>query len=222
MSVRRFDRAALERQLKEGAQQLETPLSERQCEQLLDYIAELLRWNRAYNLTAVTDPVQMVVRHLLDSLAVLPWIEGERLLDVGSGPGLPGIVLAIMAPQRHHHLLDSNGKKTRFLFHVKGQLGLANVSEHHCRVEQHRPDQLYQQVISRAFSSLDAMLLSCESLVAEGGAIVAMKGKLPTAELALLATLPTARRWQLERAVALAVPGLQGEERHALILRRAH
>lgn len=213
-----FDRQRLAAQLQAGAEQLAIQLSELQCQQLLDYIAELLRWNRAYNLTAVTDPAQMVVRHLLDSLAVYPLIDGESLLDVGSGAGLPGIVLAIMAPQRQHHLLDSNGKKTRFLFHVATELALQNVQQHHCRVEQHQPCNLYAQVISRAFSSLDAMLLGCERLLQPGGTIIAMKGRITEHELQGLAALKTTRPWQVSEIVPLAVPGLQAEERHAVVL----
>ena len=218
--VAQFDRDRLKEQLLHGAAALRVEINNVQAQLLLDYIAELLRWNRAYNLTAITQPQQVVIRHLLDSLAVLPLIKGERLLDVGTGPGLPGMVLAIMAPQREHHLLDSNGKKTRFLFHVKTHLGLNNVTEHHSRIEQHIPEKLYNRVTSRAFASLDAMLMNCESLVAEGGSIVAMKGKLPQDELAAIANLPTKAVWRLERAEPLAIPGLEEEERYALILRR--
>jgi 16S rRNA (guanine527-N7)-methyltransferase len=216
-----FNRDTLAAQLRAGADQLNVALSDAQLEQLLDYLAELLRWNRAYNLTAITEPEQMVVRHLLDSLAVVDLIDGERLLDVGTGPGLPGMVLAIAAPQRDYHLLDSNGKKTRFLFHARNQLGLDNVTEHHCRIEQHTPPLPYNQVISRAFSSLSAMLLACESLVAEGGSIVAMKGKLADRELTELAQLNTAAAWQITDTVALSVPGLGAEQRHAVVLRRS-
>lgn len=215
-----FERDRLNDQLLQGASALGVPVSDTQAKLLLDYTAELLRWNRAYNLTAITQPQQMVVRHLLDSLALLPLIDGQRLLDVGTGPGLPGMVLAIMAAHREHHLLDSNGKKTRFIFHVKTQLGLSNVTEHHCRIEQHTPQKLYNRVTSRAFASLDAMLISCEGLVAEGGSIVAMKGKLPGDEIAAIANLPTKEAWRLARAVPLAIPGLEQEQRYALILRR--
>ncbi len=216
-----FNRDRLAAQLRAGAAELKVALSDAQLDQLLDYLAELLRWNRAYNLTAITQPEQMVVRHLLDSLAVVHLVDGDRLLDVGTGPGLPGMVLAIAAPQRDYHLLDSNGKKTRFLFHARTQLGLTNVTEHHCRVEQHTPQRPYDQVISRAFSSLGAMLLACEPLVAAGGSIVAMKGKLAASELAELSALKTAAVWQITDTIELSVPGLGAEQRHAVVLRRS-
>ena len=127
---------------------------------LLEYLALLQRWNKAYNLTAVRDPAEMVHRHLLDSLAVAAHIPGDavRLVDVGSGAGLPGVPLALLFPEREFELLDSNGKKTRFLFQVKTELGLANMSVRHSRVEELATGSTaYDVILSRAFASLAEM-----------------------------------------------------------------
>ena len=177
--------------------------------QLLDYVERLQRWNQRYNLTAVRDPSAMITRHLLDSLAVLPHLEGRRFIDVGTGAGLPGVPLAIMAPERGFTLLDSNGKKTRFLEHVRVTLRLANVDIVQARVEEFRPAERYDAVLSRAFASLDAMIRSCHHLLAAGGQYLAMKGQYPATELAeLAAAAPAATLLAVE---PLAVPGLPEE-----------
>ena len=121
----------------------------------------------------------MVALHLLDSLAILPLIKGERLIDVGTGAGLPGIPLAIMFPEKTFKLLDSNGKKTRFLFQARSQLGLKNLSEIQTRVEQYTPEQSYDTVLSRAFSSIAEMVALCKHLLGSDGRFLAMKGKFP-------------------------------------------
>lgn len=177
-------------------------------ELLLAYLALLEKWNGAYNLTSVCDPREMVIRHLLDSLAVSPWLRERRLIDVGSGAGLPGIPLAICAPQRQFHLLDSNGKKTRFLFHVKTALGLDNIEVHRARVESFRPAQPYDAVLSRAFASLQEIATCCRHLLAPGGRLLAMKGHYPAQELASVAG-----QCEILGVHPLEVPGL-GERRH--------
>lgn len=179
---------------------------------LLAYLDLLARWNRAYNLTAVTEPVQMVTRHLLDSLAVLPWAGNGRLLDAGSGAGLPGVPLAIMRPGLAVTLLDSGGKKVRFLNHVRRELPLANVEVVQCRLEAYRPQERPDRVISRAFASLAEFAGAARPLLAEHSRLLAMKGRLPRSELAALPS------WvRVDRVVQLEVPGLQ-EQRHLVIM----
>lgn len=203
-------------ELEEGAQQLGVVLSDNQREQLLAYLALLSKWNKAYNLTAVRDTAEMVSRHLLDSLSVVPHVQpgGSRWLDVGSGGGMPGIPLAILFPERHFTLLDSNGKKTRFLTQVKLELKLANLEVVHSRVEQFKPAQPFNGITSRAFSSLEDFTSWTRHLGDLDSCWLAMKGIQPDDELQALPV-----DFQLERCVVLKVPGCQGQ-RHLLILRR--
>ena len=155
-----------------------------QLEKLLKYLELLQRWNKAFNLTAIRDPLQMVRLHLLDSLAIHPYVQGlKSIIDVGTGPGLPGIPLAILNPEINFTLLDSNGKKTRFLFQAINELKLTNASEINHRVEVYQPNQLFDAVISRAFSSISDMLNQCDHLVSDQGCFLAMKGKKPDSEL---------------------------------------
>ena len=175
-------------------------------EQLLAYLSELQQWNRAYNLTAVRDPLEMVPRHLLDSLSILPWLRGERLLDVGTGAGLPGIPLAIVEPGRRWALLDSNGKKTRFLRHVVRTLGLENVSVLEGRSEACQPGQLPDCITARALAALPDLVAMVAHLCPPGGRILAMKGRLDEAELAAVP-----EPFQLLARERLTVPGLTSE-----------
>jgi 16S rRNA (guanine527-N7)-methyltransferase len=150
---------------------------------LADYLCLLKKWNLAYNLTAVRDVESMVSKHILDSLAVLPWLHGTRIIDVGTGPGLPGIPLALAKPEINFVLLDSNGKKTRFLNEVKRQLHLKNIEIVQFRVENYHPAQGFDTVVSRAFSSLAQMIQWTQHLIAQHGIWLAMKGRYPDTEL---------------------------------------
>ena len=187
-----------------------------QRDQLLAYLELLISWNKAYNLTAIRDPAQMVALHLLDSLTVLPHVTGEHLIDVGTGAGLPGIPLAIMYPDKQFTLLDSNGKKTRFLFQVRCHLGLTNVTEIQSRVEQHQPRECYDAVLSRAFTSIADMVDKCHHLLAAQGVFLAMKGKFPQSELS-----EVAKDYKVETSHTLQVPGVEGE-RHLIVIGRCH
>ncbi|MGN6707186.1 MAG: 16S rRNA (guanine(527)-N(7))-methyltransferase RsmG [Rhodanobacter sp.] len=205
-------RDALQAQLEQGIAALGLQLPADAVPRLLDYLALLERWNGAYNLTAVRDPAEMVTRHLLDSLAILPFVHGHSLADLGTGPGLPGIVLAIAAPGREILLVDSNGKKVRFLREAIRSLKLEGV-----RAEQSRVEDVAGQfdcVTARAFASLADMLAWGGHLLAPGGIWLAMKGKQPEDEL------PGIPDGFVVRAThELHVPGLPAE-RHLLVLGR--
>lgn len=203
-------------ELRQGASLLGVNLSETQQEQLLGYLRLLNKWNKAYNLTAVRDPAEMVSRHLLDSISVAPYVAqgGSRWLDVGSGGGMPGVPLAILFPERSFTLLDSNGKKTRFLTQVRLELKLTNLEVVHSRVEAFRPEQAFAGITSRAFSSLEDFATWTRHLGDLDTRWLAMKGVQPDDELQALPN-----DYQLERCLVLKVPGCQGQ-RHLLILRR--
>ncbi len=205
----------LEHALEQGLDALgiECPLEVR--ERLLDYVRLLAKWNRVYNLTAVREPLDMVHRHLLDSLAVLPHLQAlnaRRVLDVGTGGGLPGILLALMLPQVHFVLLDSNSKKTRFVQQAVAELGLKNVDVAHVRAEGYHPDAAFDVVISRAFSSLRDMAEKAGGYCDPEGMLLAMKGAYPAQELA---ELPAG--FTLHESISLQVPGVD-EERHLVCL----
>ena len=196
--------------LRSGISSLPIEASAAQQEALLAYLDLMIKWNKAYNLTAIRDPLQMVTRHLLDSLSILPFLPQGRILDVGTGGGLPGVVLAIMCPDREIHLLDSNGKKTRFLFQVKTALGLDTMVIHHDRVERFLDDRGFDVIVSRAFASLEDMVAGCRHVLVAGGCFLAMKGQFPRDELAALEGLV-----ELKASHELHVPGLN-EQRNLL------
>ncbi|MDF3934450.1 16S rRNA (guanine(527)-N(7))-methyltransferase RsmG [Pseudomonas citronellolis] len=205
-------------ELVRGAAALGVELDESRKQGLLAYLALLAKWNKAYNLTAVRDMDEMVSRHLLDSLSIVPrFIEagGERWLDVGSGGGMPGIPLAILFPDKRLTLLDSNGKKTRFLTQVKLELKLHNLEVIHSRVEAYQPEQAFNGIVSRAFSSLEDFSNWTRHLGDGETRWLAMKGVHPVEELAALP-----EDFRVEAEHVLSVPGCQGQ-RHLLILRRS-
>jgi len=189
-------------------------LSDQQKAQLVAYVGLLDKWNKAYNLTSVRDPQQMLVRHILDSIVVAPHLKGERFIDVGTGPGLPGIPLAIVLPQAHFTLLDSLGKRVRFLRQVQHELGLTNVTPVQSRVEEFPSEPPFDGVISRAFASLQDMVSWCHHLPSAQGCFYALKGVRPDEEIA---SLPAGFR--LVSVNALNVPELDGE-RHLVVIAR--
>ncbi|HEY9545392.1 MAG TPA: 16S rRNA (guanine(527)-N(7))-methyltransferase RsmG [Solimonas sp.] len=203
--------------LERGLRSMKIELPDHTQLQLLRYLDEMARWNTAYNLTAIRKAGDMVIRHLLDSLALLPILQALpgypelRLLDVGAGAGLPGIPLAIAAPQLAVTVLDSNGKKARFMRHAQRTLALANVEVAELRVEAFVPAAPYAVIVSRAFAALADFVDATQPLLADGGVWVAMKGKLDPAELAAVPVAVDIRETR-----RLQVPGL-GEERHAVI-----
>lgn len=173
----------LSRQIIQKAALLELELCDTKVSLLNSYINLLDKWNKAYNLTAIRDINEMLDRHLVDSLSIAKHIQGERFIDVGTGPGLPGIPLAILYPEKHFTLLDSNGKKTRFLNQSKIELGLDNISIINDRIENCHPQQKFDGVLSRAFATLEDMLEGSEQVCEEGGHFYAMKGVYPEIEL---------------------------------------
>lgn len=179
---------------------------------LLHYVTLLSRWNRTYNLTGVRDTVQMVRRHVLDSVVVLPYIRGPCLLDLGTGAGLPGIILALGRPDLQCVLLDSNAKKTRFCLQAVAELGLNNVAVIHSRIEDFASESLFSTIIARAFGSVVDLLGHAGRLCAPGGCLLAMKGMYPVAELEALGPMR-----ENTQVVPLSVPGL-AEERHLVIV----
>jgi len=202
-----------EDQLAQGLATLGVDLSGAACEALLAYLALLQKWNRTFALTALRDPDRAVSHHLLDSLAILPYVTQATLLDVGSGGGQPGIPLAIARPEMAVTLLDSNSKKTAFLQQAVIELGLRNVTVHCGRVEQFRPTQPFAGIVSRAFAELADFVTLSRALLAPDGRWLAMKGVAPLDEIA---RLPAAVA--VEAVHRLAVPGVDGE-RHLVILK---
>ncbi|SFH57919.1 16S rRNA (guanine(527)-N(7))-methyltransferase RsmG [Modicisalibacter xianhensis] len=206
---------ACEQRLDQGLDRLGIAIDTQVRERLLALLALLHKWNRAYNLTAVRSAEEMVTRHLLDSASVMPLVRGPRLLDVGSGPGLPGLVLAILDPQLTVTLLDSNGKKVRFQRQAVLELGLDNVTPVQARVEAYRVETPFEQIISRAFASLSDFVELTEPLLAVDGEWLAMKGRAAEQESqALPASIALIERRELH------VPGDEAS-RQLLRLRRA-
>ena len=200
--------------LRQLVAQTDLQLTEQQLQQCVDYVRLLDKWNSAYNLTSVRDPQEMLIKHVLDSLVVAPYLTGERFIDVGTGPGLPGVLLAIYYPQKQFFLLDSLGKRIRFLNQVKLQLGLNNIFPLQSRVEDHQPQPGYDGVISRAFASLNDMLNWCQHLPGLNGQFFAMKGAAVQEEIAALPDFVKVTAIQ-----NLQVPELDAQ-RHLVILKK--
>jgi 16S rRNA (guanine527-N7)-methyltransferase len=187
-------------------------LTEQQQATLLGYLALLQRWNRTYNLTAIKEPGRMITGHLLDSLAILPWVGEGRLLDAGTGAGLPGVPLAVANPRLDVTLLDSAGKKIRFLNHVRRELQLGNMTPVQERLESFMPELGFDVVVSRAFTDLASFIRAAVHLLGPTTRLLAMKGRYPDAELR---ELPDGVR--VQSVEELSVPGLQ-QERHLVIM----
>lgn len=179
-------------------------LTDHQKTLLVAYVDMLHKWNKAYNLTSVRDPNEMLVRHILDSIVVAPYLQGQRFIDVGTGPGLPGIPLAIVLPDAHFTLLDSLGKRVRFLRQVQHELKLENITPVQSRVEAYPSEPPFDGVISRAFASLNDMVSWCHHLPGEKGRFYALKGQLPGDEIA---SLPD--NFSVESVEKLRVPQLK-------------
>lgn len=202
-------------QLIEGARLLDVPLREPDAERLLALLDELTRWNQAYNLTAIRSRAAMLTHHVLDSLSVHGDLRGSRVADVGTGAGFPGLPLAVANPRRHFTLIDSSGKKTRFVAHAARTLLLDNVSVVHSRVEDLAPDAPFDTVVARAFAGLPDLLAKVRGLAAPGSRVLALKGRYPAAEIGAVRA-----PWRVLGTRPLEIPGLDAE-RHLVSLELA-
>jgi 16S rRNA (guanine527-N7)-methyltransferase len=191
-----------------GARELGLALDDRQLASLLALLAELTDWNTRFNLTAIRDPEQMLRKHLLDSLAVLPFLGGRTVADVGTGAGFPGLPLAIADPARQYTLIEATGKKARFVSHAVERLGLTNVAVVHARAEGWRPPAPFDRVLARALGSLADFVRVAGHLCAPRGRLLALKGRYPADEVPALP-----RGWRLLASHELRVPGLEAERR---------
>ena len=187
-------------------------VSEQQKDQLIELVNLLNKWNKAYNLTSVRDPQEMLVKHILDSLVVSPYLQGDRFIDVGTGPGLPGLPLAIINPDKQFVLLDSLGKRVSFIRNAVLKLRLTNVTPVLSRVEEYQPEEKFDGVLSRAFASLKDMTEWCHHLLSSDGLFYALKGIYHQEEVQNLNDIFT-----VEKVVSLNVPTLVGE-RHLVLL----
>ena len=199
-------------QLSDYLAEMDISATELQQKQLVGFVEMLNKWNKAYNLTSVRSPEQMLIRHVMDSLVVSPYLEGQRFIDVGTGPGLPGIPLAILNPDKEFVLLDSLGKRIRFQKQVQFELKINNFTSIESRVEAYQPEQKFDGVLSRAFASIADMLNWCHHLPKENGLFYALKGQLTAAELAAIPA-----EFTLVDTITLEVPKLE-EQRHLLKL----
>ena len=208
-----IDAEELRRRLDAGLCAMSLELDGQARGRLVAYLQLLARWNRAYNLTAVRDPLEMVHRHVLDSLSAMPYLRAGPCLDVGSGAGLPGLVLAVARPELTWVLLDSNAKKCRFLSQARVDLQLENVRVERNRVEDFHPGARFSTIISRALSNLADFVARAGHLLAPGGCLLAMKGRDPDRELSTLGKLG-----EQAEVVPVRLPGLADGQRHLVIL----
>ncbi|WP_224798515.1 16S rRNA (guanine(527)-N(7))-methyltransferase RsmG [Idiomarina abyssalis] len=206
----------MKEQLKELLEQAQLTLSESQIDQQLALVGLLDKWNKAYNLTSVRNPKDMVTRHIMDSLAVRQHLQGQRFIDVGTGPGLPGLPLAIAEPDKEFVLLDSLGKRIRFIRQVCHELKLTNVTPVQARVEDYKDEKKFDGVISRAFASLNDMLSWCEHLPSDKGRFYALKGLYPQEELDELSA-----NYKTESIEQINVPGIDASRHIVIISKRS-
>lgn len=199
----------LRAQLSEGLEELEIPFTPEMLSRLLEFRALLGKWNQVFNLTAIREPHAMISHHLLDSLSTSAYLRGHRVLDIGTGAGLPGIPLAILHPDKKFVLIDSNAKKTRFVRQAVLELGLSHVEVIHERVERFQSGSLFDTIITRALAAIDSILSSASHLLNEGGQLLAMCGRMPEHEIVYPGFVA--------KPIPIRVPGLQAQ-RHLLVL----
>lgn len=205
---------SIQKELEQGIQEMGLPCPDGAVSKLMAYLKLLEKWNASFNLSGVSDMETMVSRHLLDSLALSPYLEGELFVDVGSGAGLPGIPLAILNPDKQFVLIDSNGKKTRFLFQAKIELGLNNISVENCRVEHYQSQQQIDMVMCRAFSTLEDIVTRLQPIFSSKCKLLAMKGHYPEDEIS---QLPDG--FEVTHTIKLKIPG-SDSQRHLIEVMR--
>ena len=204
-----------EEELRQGLVELGLFATDQQLNLLLSYLLLLDKWNASFNLSGVVEINSMVSRHLLDSLAINAHLQGSVFVDIGSGAGLPGIPLAILNPENHFILVDSNGKKTRFLFQAKTELGLANIDVENCRIEHYQSNQQIDMVMCRAFSAIGDVVSKSQHLLKKEGKILAMKGRYPEDEIA---ALPDG--FEISKTIKLEIPGNESERHLVEVLKK--
>lgn len=214
MATAPIDTQSLQTELSEASEALKLAVSSEQQRQLLEYLLQLHKWNKSYNLSGLHNIREMLQLHVIDSLTLVPYIDATRVADIGTGAGLPGMVLAIIRPDVHFTLIDSNSKKIRFLFQTAAMLGLNNVETVHSRADDHVMEPMADIITSRAFSSLAQFITCSEHLLAPGGKWLAMKGQYPQEEIE---GLPPGV--QLKECKPLHVPGVDAA-RHMVDIRR--
>lgn len=207
--------SAEQESLHAAAAQLGVPLSPVQVRQQLQLLDELQLWASTYNLTSITERGAMLTHHLLDSLAAAPFLHGARIADLGTGAGFPGLPLAIACPERHFTLIDATAKKIRFIRHAVRSLGLGNVTPLQARIETGVVEPVFDTLIARALAPLSSLIIMAEPLCAVGARLLALKGRLPSVELAALPA-----RWRLLQTARVVIPGLDAE-RHVIVLTRS-
>jgi len=218
MAVKQINHHEFTMALFDSAKIIGIEINDFQVEQLIKYLELLIKWNKTYNLTAIRDPKEMLTKHLIDSLSIAPHIlnkKNHNILDVGTGPGLPGIPMSILYPEIDFLLLDSNGKKTRFLTQCKIMLGLKNIQVFNGRVEEANVEIKFDQILSRAFTSLGNMVDLCAHLLADKGQFLAMKGIAPESEADDISS-----DFEIRESIQLCVPGCD-DQRHLIIIERS-
>jgi 16S rRNA (guanine527-N7)-methyltransferase len=205
---------SLTKQLRDLIEQTDLKVSDQQVDKLIGFVLLMDKWNKAYNLSSVREPEQMLIKHIMDALVVAPFVNGSLIADVGTGPGLPGVPLAIMFPEKTFTLIDSLGKRIRFIKQACYELQINNVTAIQSRVEDIQAEPFFDVVLSRAFASLSDMLKWCEHLVDKNGEFLALKGQLHQDELTQVP-----KQFTVVQTTALLVPSLTGE-RHLVSIHK--
>ena len=206
-----MSKQALKFLLHDGCRQMNIELSEEKAEKFLELTDLLLRWNKKINLTSITKPDEVITKHILDSLSLLPHVHGSRVLDVGTGAGFPGVPLALMLPDVEFTLLDSNNKKITFIKHLAAKLDMSNLNATHSRIQDLSTDALFNSITARAFADLNDLLKWLPNVYDADTQILAMKGKMPESEIESLREGVLSSQWTVQGIEPLHVPGLDAE-----------
>lgn len=196
--------------LKKGILDLQLSLDDQQIDQIEKFVNILMKWNKAFNLTAIVEPSEIITHHILDSLSIVPFIRGKKILDVGSGAGLPGIPCAIALRDHKFVMLDSNGKKTRFMTQAIGELKIKNASVIQSRIEDFKPEECFEVITARAFAAIEKIVTVTKQQICADGELLIMKGIYPQAELQNISNHA--------KVYPLSVPGLN-EQRHLVCIK---